>query len=231
MTILDRLLRALAAYPARVAVESTGQVVAHISDRLIASYHPPLSGRPEKLLLIDPREGKYVAVTPAELEGLYNFLGRIIFTGGTMRMKPVECIKAGLPVEQAGQVGPMDLTREDFEFLVRRGWSKASIRRLYNFKNPPAFYARLKALGLHPPAHGDAGEARGEAARGNPAEKTAGAAGGVNVILRFGDAANGYFTTVRPGLTVAELVAIAVERGYRSVLIPAVQGEEVPDAG
>ncbi len=52
----------------------------------------------------------------------------------------------------------------------------------------------------------------------------------VNIILRFGDAGNGYFTTVDPYLSLAELVAMAAERGYRSVLIPAAQGMEVPDA-
>jgi len=68
----------------------------------------------------------------------------------TLQHTPVECIKRGLPVEEALQMKPLELNKTDGLFLLKHGLSKQCIKRLYGFKSDATLYVRLKSLGLHP---------------------------------------------------------------------------------
>lgn len=68
----------------------------------------------------------------------------------TLQHTPVECIKRGLPVEEALQMKPLDLNKADGLYLLENGLSKQCIKRLYGFKSDATLYVRLKVLGLHP---------------------------------------------------------------------------------
>jgi hypothetical protein len=63
---------------------------------------------------------------------------------------PVECVKNGIDLNQALIMRPNDLTFEDGKYLFESGVPKAQVRKLYGFKNDPAFYVVLKKLDLHP---------------------------------------------------------------------------------
>lgn len=61
--------------------ESTGAVVFDPSPRLVASYHPEIRRRrAEKMLLVEPHKGEYIALDAAEITRLHAFLEQIMAT-------------------------------------------------------------------------------------------------------------------------------------------------------
>ncbi|MDR3561236.1 MAG: hypothetical protein P4N59_07350 [Negativicutes bacterium] len=65
-------------------------------------------------------------------------------------MKPVECLKAGLSIDQAEKLYPIDLNEADFVTLLEHGLTSSAIQDLYQFKSATGFSGKLKALGLYP---------------------------------------------------------------------------------
>lgn len=64
-------------------------------------------------------------------------------------LTPVETIKQGLPIEQAKQMAPEDMTKEDVIFLLEEGkLNKQQIRKIYGFKYDASFYKKLRKWGL-----------------------------------------------------------------------------------